>query len=229
MRKRAVIGVASLLLSAVSIVGMAVPGHAQSQKPGIENIKLSTVTWTAYPPLTPSCGQPNAITSYGSAYTNVFTIIGSAPHHPNQTIDLWTKRGIDPMSGETQSDANGNFQFDIPVPAGLANGGPQHNWREKFIIAPDNAPKVFAKDWVHVAPFACLTAQESGGRLTISYDGGGWDGAEFFLDSRHVSHSEDMTTTKTFSIACPGVGSHSVLIEARGRKVTLTLSVDSCS
>jgi hypothetical protein len=220
---------ASLLLSTMSIVGMAVPGHAQSQQPGIQNITLSSVTSTAYPPLTPSCTQPDAITSYGSSYTNVFTIIGSAPHHPNQAIDLWTKRGIDPMSGQTQSDANGNFQFDIPVPAGLANGGPGNNDYEKFIIAPDNAHKVFTKAWVHVAPFACLTAHESGGRLTISYDGGGWDGAEFFLDSRHVSHSEDMTTTKTFTIACPGVGSQSVLIKARERKVTLSIPVASCS
>jgi hypothetical protein len=133
------------------------------------------------------------------------------------------------MSGQTQSDANGNFQFDIPVPAGLANGGPGNNDYEKFIIAPDNAHRVFTKVWVHAAPFACLTAHESGGRLTISYDGGGWDGAEFFLDSRHVSHSEDMTTTKTFTIACPGVGSQSVLIKARERKVTLSIPVASCS
>lgn len=227
MGKRAVLGVAGLLLSSISMAGLAMPAHAQ--QPVITNIRLSSVTWTAYPPLTPSCGQPDAITSYGTSYTNVFTIIGSAPHHPNQTIDLWTKRGIDPMSGETQSDVNGNFQFDIPVPAGLANGGRGNNWREKFIIAPDNAPKVFTKAWVHVAPFACLTTQESGGRLSISYDGGGWDGAEFFLDSRHVSHSEDMTTTKTFSIPCPGVGTHDVTISARHREVALSFSVATCA
>jgi len=212
-----------MALSLGPVLWASAPAHASSESPHVLAL-TATASQPVYPPRTPTCQQGDAIRSYGSSYSNVLTISGVAPHHPSQTISVRTRRGLDGVSGSTQSGTDGSYQFTFPIPAEHSNY-PGHRNNKLFVYA---APHEYRKVYMVVSAFLCMTAHESAGVLTISYDGGGWDGGQFRLDSKGVNRTTDMSQTTTFSVPCPGPGTHSGAVRAEHRSVSVSFSIPSC-
>lgn len=224
MAKRSLTSAAALLISVAALIGTAAPTYAFTKPPPSDACPCA--------PLTSTCNQAGAVASYGDAYTNILTVTGVFPHARNHTIELITKRGTVHLDGSTQSDANGNYRFDIPIPTGAIGQTEKLNaFPEKNNRRGGSRVNNFFRT---IGYFACLTAQEAGGQLTISYDGAGWKSgggfdSNFYLDGHLTYRSfSPMTSTTTFSIPCPSLGTHDVSIRHYGYAVAMSFSIESC-